>query len=627
MRQPRLETHNIEATCRSVKSWVDNFLRSNRVVQLDCQVSISRHPEAGDDVINIFITHINSDFSMMIWVALTDQLNFLYGLRPKGVAEGMRPMVQSREGVRVLRIRYFETEVRCLVGSRKPLNTRLNSWTAFSRRHGYSTFKGFALMAEPKQPCFDYFQAYQSLSLDDLQREELTRSPLKIVLATETGPALGNLSLSIKMANALVAQAGWEVVLFVGMSGHTDPGYQIDQRVQYYRSDFGLMMLYPEMRFHTQANNVVTISLCNFLDHAIQQWQLPAISNQQNPIINMPDYQSDISTGRLLGNVKLPIGLSIDDKPSLGIIHPEEVCLESREHIQAALQKLYSVHPNHIYLFGYDKTIPTYFGYVYNPYRHQIISKISGIDVIQTFLMFIGHLRASQQSQAKIYLPIRFDQLQELLINSDNQSLLGEFTFHYSDNQVSQNLGSGKKHVWILNLFPIQHQVFRLLMQDAMLCETPIAVTGDQSLMEAFFAHPVFTLIYQVLAHKEMLFNVLLKLCDQVGANFLSMHLQHLQSIKNSRHSDQWMRIGAQMHEKKLHHQQDSHKLRGIIRAQPDLLDGIKRVVSRCDQQREIVRRQIESGESFWSPKLLEGHAPSRLLDRRMPGDDLSLCP
>lgn len=570
------EKENVTPVLDRMQAWLSRLAEAGSHFHIEPKVSIQLNSRTHCILLAITTSHDESAEAMLVWKAITEQIGCATGIKPHGFFDQMAPRTTTTHGKVLLQMRYRLDELQSLDPAAE--FSESDVWRLFKAGGRYESLFNLAVI-QPQAPDETYHRAYKTAVERQSEPAHLAW-PVKVILTVSTGPALGNLSLVVRVANRLAEQFGHEVVLFVGMSGHTDPGYTLHDKVLFYKSPHELMELYPLIRFHTQAPNAIVISFNGFFDQESQCWQLPAVTNSHTPMIDVFEYHY-ANFRWLLGDAVIKTGLVLqEDDDAWGIIHPSQQTEDTRIKVYEKLRSLNDEKVNSMLDYGGDPDMVTYFGYLYNPKSPEETSEIKGLDVRRVLVTFLGHIAASKQQQAKIYLPIQHQQLVDLLSTDEGACLIRHYSFHYHSDEVDSVHGQGDIYVWIYHGFPMPHVAFRLMMQDAMLCETPVAVTGDQSLIETFFGRPNFILLYQVLDHKLPLFEALLALCDRDSLDLLKSHLQSL--VKHSSDDERistWLADGELLFNNKVPYHKEMNVLRDRVRSQPELVDGIQDMV------------------------------------------------
>ena|SRR3990167_2022641 len=240
-------------------------------------------------------------------------------------------------------------------------------------------------------------------------------------------------------------------------------------------------------------------------------------------------------------------------------------------------------------IFSENPQAPCYFAYV-AVNRPAAYCTLKGVDEASVLALFVEHAKQSGHSSIKVVIPIKPELIKEALLKYP--TIFQGCAVTYVDSKNSASIQSGADPeliIEVFNCFPLDNMTFRLLMNYAASCNTPIVTTGDQSFIEAFFTiQDGCSLIYQLFEHKQELFNA-------VKSIIVEKDLLRLQEVfkrtENGPSSESELTELVQF----LRAENDGLKsefrqLRDIVKDQPDLIERFSVViVETVSKRRELI--------------------------------------
>ena len=158
-------------------------------------------------------------------------------------------------------------------------------------------------------------------------------------------------------------------------------------------------------------------------------------------------------------------------------------------------------------------------------------------------------------------------------------AIFNQCTLYYTHSTGNTKSGDGLGIcVEVFHLFPYDNKVFRQFMDYAAAHHTPVITTGDQSFMELFFTITNgFIFLYQLLEHKKNLLDQIKLITTHNNMPHLNYLFTHTEKGLASEH--ELMSLTAFLITNQDVLKQESLQLSAIIKAQPNLIDSLARII------------------------------------------------
>ena len=334
----------------------------------------------------------------------------------------------------------------------------------------------------------------------------------------------------------------------------------------------------------------------NFLHYLQKQLpKTPMILSSEHPYLRVEEYNIEpleASVVNPLYDVDLRSGLNCKaTSQSFGIIKPDFLKFSVERSEKRAVLEMDN---KGAIIFADNPEVSLYFAYVYapKPYANQL--DVRGLRNIEVLALFIQHAKRKAERHIKVILTIQIEDIQKAKELYPTIFTDCAIQLHSQREQAQTVFEEGQLVIQVYSLFPFENTMFRALSDYASSCNTPVVMTGDQSLIELFFtANDDVVALYQLLAHKAALFDAMKEIAQE---NELVHFAQLLTQITNRIASEEQLIFLADSvfeHYEAL--KAEFRILKSIIQAQPDLVDSLTRVIPTVI---ETNRRLLQEKES-----------------------------
>jgi len=391
----------------------------------------------------------------------------------------------------------------------------------------------------------------------------LATKPLRLLFFTGTRVGLGNYINAARMIQGLSQNIPLEIDWVIEHGGQVLPKVELPESVRVHERDAFWKMV-PLVQFLTEKAAGV-ISLPN-------DWLSACYNEVGEPVPKSYIVVDEYNCG--LGDSPSFLCSGINAGPkSLGIIKPAE--LPVMPSTLSGQRQLISKDENAAVIFSKNPEAPCYFAYVALQ-----CDNLKGVDAVSVLAMFIEHAKQSDHPCIKIVMPIHPLLIEESIKRYPN--IFQHCTVSYIDPKAPKAITFGDKSrlaVDIYNCFPLENTTFRLMMNYAASCNTPIVSTGDQSLIEMFFStQDECSFIYQLLDHKQGLFDAMRLIARE---NQLVALEKILARTENGLHSEEDItELVLILNRQETTLKAEFRTLRDIVKAQPDLVEQFSAVIS-----------------------------------------------
>lgn len=446
-------------------------------------------------------------------------------------------------------------------------------YSYYVAKYGVQNTRGMSISYESKPPERIAAAAFAALAQpgDDV----IPACSARLLIVTRTGLGVGN------FINARVAIEGIcrkmpqvQVDWVIANDGDSLPiTGAISSQVTVYETD-ALWKLFPLIRALSLTADLVVSLPNNFLSFA--ENELPGIQlalAPESPTMVLLEYNATYDDD-IIPPHYLIFGSGVNaGGNSLGLLRPGALDLPlTLDEKRVNLCKNKSA-------AGLFRTIPgapLYFGYAYLPEKG-IQDDIQGLKMVDILALFVQHAKFARHTHIKIVLPLDVETIRASM--RIYPAIFADCKLSFTNATSKSDINEGAQlNIEIFNLFPFENIVFRSLMDYAAACNTPVVCTGDQSLMEIFFTMTEgFLYLYQLLSHKADMF----KKIKEITLDSKLSHLYHiLGKLENSIGSDDVIYVAKYLIDNQVPLKTESVTLAAIIKNQPDLVDGLTRVIS-----------------------------------------------
>lgn len=280
------------------------------------------------------------------------------------------------------------------------------------------------------------------------------------------------------------------------------------------------------------------------------------------------------------------------------------------------------------HIFKTNHEAPVYFAYTCT-LRLGSITKVHALTTEQTFVIFVAHIMR-RNTKAKIVMPISQRVLMQA--RSNYPQIFEGLEVDCGGGVVGRNmrLYSNNIEIEIYNPFPLRNALFRALTNYAVLCNTPIAITGDQSLMEVFFCSTSeLIFLYQILEHKKGVADALLSLCEKNSLanlvalfslirNFLKAPIETVTSSESTQEGSicterSIIQCVDMLCEKEQELRKETSNLVKLIHKMPDLCESMRGFVNKAQQNSKISTDIRQRTACFFSSRGKQPHAQDQV--------------
>lgn len=351
------------------------------------------------------------------------------------------------------------------------------------------------------------------------------------------------------------------------------PKIELPESVRFFARDSFWKMVPLVRRLSEQAGAV--ISLPNDWLSCCYAELVGEAPPKSKVLIVVDEYNCSPADERQLvsGKLHFTSGINAQGK-SLGLIKP--MVLTGVPHALEEQRQRISQDPNAACIFAENPEAPCYFAYI-AIVRPAKLCDLKGVDEESVLALFVEHAKRSAHPVIKVVMPLN-PQLIEKAI-AKYPTVFEGCAISCVDAKESALIQHGDSlSLEVYNFFPFENNTFRLLINYAASCNTPIVMTGDQSFIELFFStQDGCSFIYQLLGHKQELLKAIKLIAVEHGLNQLQ---DVIRRTENGLHAEpEIVELANFLVREAEELKAEYRQLRDVVMAQPDLIESLSAVI------------------------------------------------